>query len=318
MDLFRTTIGFSTVLACVCIGRLSAAPVSYSVRFDATWSQTSHPNAYPPGAHFSALIGGVHSDQVRFWTPGELASGGIEQMAEVGGTTALRNEVQATINAGTAAAVVQGSGIPSPGNTSVTINVTPEFPLVTLVSMVAPTPDWFVGVHGFDLRDGSSWINQATVDLFGYDAGTEQGTGFSLSNPDTDPRQPIALLGFPFMASDPKLGTFTFTRIFAGRGIGDYDDNGTVNAADYVIWRSCHGDSGGNLPADGNLDGIIDEGDFTIWKAHFGQSLSVGASTVTSTLASSTPEPASAVLLAMAMIYLSGWSRVLNRPRKHK
>jgi hypothetical protein len=319
MNLFRMTICFSTMLACVCAGRTCAAPVSYSVKFDATWSQTSHPNAYPPGAHFSSLIGGVHNDQVAFWIPGGLASAGIEQMAEVGGTTALRNEVQAAINAGTAAAVIQGSGIPSPGSTTITVNVTLEFPLVTLVSMVAPTPDWFIGVHGFNLRDGGSWINEATVDLFGYDAGTEQGTGFSLSNPETVPPQPIALLDFPFMP-DPKLGTFTFTRIFTGRGIGDYDDNGTVDAADYVIWRSSHGESGRNLPADGNLDGMIDAADFGIWKAHFGQSLAVGASTVSGVFALSTPEPVSACLLATAVICLSGSTRVLTCrcPREDK
>lgn len=191
----------------------TSAPISYSVKFDATWSGITHPGAYPGGAHFSALIGGVHSEQANFWTPGQLASVGIEQMAEVGGTTALRNEVQTAINAGTAASVIQGAGIASPGNTTVTINVSPQFPLVTLVTMVAPSPDWFVGVHGLDLRNGSKWQNQLIVDLFAYDAGTEQGAGFSLSNPDTVPRQPIALLGLPFATGSPRLGTFTFTRL---------------------------------------------------------------------------------------------------------
>jgi hypothetical protein len=192
---------------------LAAAPIQYNVKFDATWSRDTHPGAYPAGAHFSALIGGVHSDGVSFWTPGQLASAGIEQMAEIGGTTALRNEVQAAINAGTASAVIQGSGINSPGSTTVTIDVSPQFPLVTLVTMVAPSPDWFVGVHGLDLRDGAGWQTQLTVGLYAYDAGTEQGTGFSLSNPATVPQQPIALLGSPFTAGSPRLGTFTFTRV---------------------------------------------------------------------------------------------------------
>jgi hypothetical protein len=192
---------------------LTAAPIQYNIKFDATWSQATHPGAYPAGAHFSALIGGVHNDGVSFWTPDQLASAGIEQMAEVGGTTALRNEVQAAISAGTASAVIQGSGINSPGNTTVVIDVSTQFPLVTLVTMVAPSPDWFVGVHGLDLRSGAGWANQLTVDLYAYDAGTEQGSGFSLSNPATVPQQPIALLGTPFAAGSPRLGTFTFTRI---------------------------------------------------------------------------------------------------------
>jgi hypothetical protein len=193
--------------------RAASAPITYEATFSATWSLQSHPGAYPAGAHFSALIGGVHSPTVRFWTPGDLASAGIEQMAEVGGTSALHSEVQTAINAGSASAVIQGSGIGSPGSTSLTFDVTPEFPLVTLTSMVAPTPDWFVGVHGLDLRDGRGWKQQATVDLFAYDAGTEEGVGFSLANPETVPRQPIALLTSPLSASAPRLGTFTFTRI---------------------------------------------------------------------------------------------------------
>lgn len=208
------TLNLAILMAICChSAHGTAAPITYEATFTATWSSQLHPGAYPAGAHFSALIGGVHSPTVSFWTPGALASAGIEQMAEVGGTSALRSEVQTAINAGSASAVIQGSGIGSPGSTSLTLDVTPEFPLVTLTSMVAPTPDWFVGVHGFDLRDGGGWKQQATVDLFAYDAGTEEGVGFSLSNPETIPRQPIALLASPLSASAPRLGTFTFTRI---------------------------------------------------------------------------------------------------------
>jgi hypothetical protein len=190
-----------------------AATITYEVDFNVTWSAQSHPGAYPGGAHFSALIGGVHSSAVSFWAPGALASAGIEQMAEVGGTLALRTEVQMAINAGSALAVIQGGGVNSPGSTSVMVDMTPEFPLVTLVAMVAPTPDWFIGVHGFDLRSGGVWTQQATVDLYAYDAGTEEGSGFSLSNPATSPSQPIALLTAPLSTAAPRLGTFTFTRV---------------------------------------------------------------------------------------------------------
>jgi hypothetical protein len=208
------TLRLVILLAICCLAaRATSAPITYEATFTATWSSQSHPGAYPAGAHFSALIGGVHSPTVSFWTPGGLASAGIEQMAEVGGTSALRNEVQTAINAGRASAVIQGSGIGSPGSTSLRFDVTPEFPLVTLTSMVAPTPDWFIGVHGFDLRDGGGWKQEANIDLFAYDAGTEEGVGFSLSNPESVPRQPIALLTSPLSASAPRLGTFTFTRI---------------------------------------------------------------------------------------------------------
>jgi hypothetical protein len=310
MELRRLTNVTCMMLVCWCVGPALATTASYTVTFNAEWSESTHPGAYPPSAHFSALIGGVHNDQAIFWTPGELASAGIEQMAEIGGTTLLRGEVQAAIDSGNASAVLSGSGVPSPGSTSVLFQVSDEFPLITLVTMVAPTPDWFVGVHGFDLRDDAGWTNHAVVDLFAYDAGTEDGTGFSLSNPDTVPPQPIALLESPLAPSDPRLGTFTFSRNFVGRPMGDYNDDRVVDAADYVAWRNSVGESGVNLPADGDLDGAIDDDDYGIWLTHFGQA--VPAAAVTAALGSTTvPEPASGLLLmcASAGLFTSRASR---------
>ena len=40
---------------------------------------------------------------------------------------------------------------------------------------------------------------------------------------------------------------------------GDYDADGDVDAADYVVWRKTDGSPAGyNLPADGNGNGIVD------------------------------------------------------------
>lgn len=190
-----------------------AAPITYRVTFDATWSSLTYPTAYPAGAHFSSLIGGVHNTSANFWTPGSAASAGIEQMAETGGTSFLRGEVQAAINAGRASAVISGGGVSSPGSISTTFDVSPEFPLATLVTMVAPSPDWFVGVHDLDLRSGSGWISSLVVDLAGYDAGTDNGLNFTSTDIDANPRQPIAMLAAPFPTAGPLLGRFTFTRL---------------------------------------------------------------------------------------------------------
>jgi hypothetical protein len=52
---------------------------------------------------------------------------------------------------------------------------------------------------------------------------------------------------------------------------GDYNRNGLVEAADYVLWRKTLGQS--VVPyegADGNGSGMIDESDYTVWRARFG------------------------------------------------
>ncbi len=58
-----------------------------------------------------------------------------------------------------------------------------NYPLITLVSMVAPCPDWFVGVGGLDLlgEDGE-FVQSLTVPLVVYDAGTDNGITFTSSN----------------------------------------------------------------------------------------------------------------------------------------
>ena len=51
---------------------------------------------------------------------------------------------------------------------------------------------------------------------------------------------------------------------------GDYNRNGTVDAADYLVWRTALGQAGDALAADGNNDGLVNEGDYDVWKAGFG------------------------------------------------
>jgi Spondin_N len=283
------------ILSCWEVSRATATTATYIAEFNAPWSAATHPNAYPAAnAHFSPLVGGIHNDHATFWVPGGMATLGIERMAELGSTTVLRDEVQAAVDTGNASSAIQGSGTPSPGSTTVTFDVSPDFPLVTLVTMVAPSPDWFVGVHGLDLRDGAGWQDHVTVDLFAYDAGTEEGVGFSLSNSETVPQQPIALLEYPFAASDPRLGTYTFTRLFEGREYGDYDNDGMVDAVDYVMWRDTFGLTGAGLAADGDSDGQVDDDDYNIWRTRFGRSVSGGTRANVSAAA---PEPPSAALL---------------------
>ena len=52
--------------------------------------------------------------------------------------------------------------------------------------------------------------------------------------------------------------------------LGDYNNNGIVNSADYVVWRNSVGQTA-NLAADGNGDGQVNTTDYTIWRLHFGQ-----------------------------------------------
>jgi hypothetical protein len=194
-------------------GEVAAETTEYEVRFESTWSQTTQPLNFPPGPHFSGLIGGTHTDQVSFWEVGQMATTGIKDMAELGDKTALMQEVQAAITAGTADGVLSGNGLPnSPGTVTLTFNVDDAFPLVTLVSMLAPSPDWFVGVSSLSMRENGAWIPQIVVNLAVHDAGTDSGPTYLSPNQVTMPPVPISENTAGPFASDNMVGTFTFTR----------------------------------------------------------------------------------------------------------
>ena len=50
---------------------------------------------------------------------------------------------------------------------------------------------------------------------------------------------------------------------------GDYDANGIVEEADYLVWRSAFG-SNTQLQADGNGDGVVNAADYIIWRKNLG------------------------------------------------
>ena len=194
-----------------------AATARYSVTFETSWSQSSHPTDFPGTAHFSPLIGGTHSARVQFWRPGALASEGIQAMAERGRTSPLDAEVAAAIAAGTAQAVLRGGSVDRvPGSAGFEFDVSREFPLVTLVTMVAPSPDWFVGVHDLDLLAGGDWAPEQRVVLYPYDAGTDDGATYGAPDRASQPHVAIApLQGAPVVngGSVAPFGQFLFRRL---------------------------------------------------------------------------------------------------------
>lgn len=78
--------------------------------------------------------------------------------------------------------------------------------------MIAPSPDWFIGVRNLDLAPGGVWTEELVVDLFAFDAGTDSGPSYTSPDQATVPADPIAAInGYPFETGVP-LGTLTFTK----------------------------------------------------------------------------------------------------------
>lgn len=162
------------------------------------WTSDIHPINYPSDAHLSWLGGGTHDASQSFWELGGFSSPGFERMAETGVTTDFVNEI-----------AISGSPLewqhwfcqPTASNSncgslSEQFTIDSEQPLITLTSMLGPSPDWFVGVSGLSLQEGDNWISSLNVSLALYDAGTEEGTTPVMSNPETSPHLPISLIAY--------------------------------------------------------------------------------------------------------------------------
>jgi hypothetical protein len=77
---------------------------------------------------------------------------------------------------------------------------------------------------------------------------------------------------------------------------GDYNNNGTVDAADYVVWRN----NPASLTNEGVSPGTVDQADYTFWRSQFGKS----AGSASALAAAAVPEPGTCFLAMMAIFSL--------------
>jgi uncharacterized protein YegL len=105
----------------------------------------------------------------------------------------------------------------------------------------------------------------------------------------------FALNSNPFMAFINAVNLIPLPSL-----LGDYNLDNSVNAADFTSWRKTLTTSvAAYAGADGNGSGIIDAGDYDVWRAHFGQIAGSGSGASTD---ATVPEPATLVMLMLAAV----------------
>ena len=114
----------------------------------------------------------------------------------------------------------------------------------------------FYNTNGLDPADGTTVVPNAQFQFRIALFDLAPGSGL-VRNPDW--------LSFQL---DPALDEITTP------AVADYNDDGTVNAADYSVWRDSLGEvvATPGDGADGDSSGTIDNGDFDLWKTEFGSS----------------------------------------------
>ncbi len=125
-----------------------------------------------------------------------------------------------------------------------------------------------------------------TIDLFDWSGVTPVGT-FTISSPYNWNLSNLYTTGEVTLFALPSLQ-------------GDFNDDGTVDAADYTVWRDNLGaadESAINYAGDGL--GGIDAADYAVWRSHFGASLSAAAAAQQSPV----PEPSSWPMVVALMTW---------------
>mmetsp|Transcript_50438 Transcript_50438/g.57114 ORF Transcript_50438/g.57114 Transcript_50438/m.57114 type:complete len:278 (-) Transcript_50438:233-1066(-) len=182
---------------------LSAVPashsVTYSCTFTNTWSSENHPFNYPGSAHWSPPVIAAHGNKYTMWKPGEMASNGVKIVAETGSPGTLKVEVDDAMQENKAGDVING-GVQFNRDTQEQmlpdIALTPWFDMMSSITMVAPSPDWYTGFYNVKPVDPSSmvWYESFEIPTYPWDAGTDEGDDFNSSNQAQDPRVPILQL----------------------------------------------------------------------------------------------------------------------------
>jgi len=208
---------FSFVLFILFSTSIFAQDATYKIEFISNWSSATHPIDFPSTAHWSPLIGTTHTNAGQFLELGLLASPGVEQVAETGGTSIITSEINALILGGLAYEIINGPGLSSSGLGlgTITVNnigVDSGFPYVSLLTMIAPSPDWIAQINNLKLTDASdNWMPSISIDVYATDAGTDSGTTYNSADVDTNPRDNITSLQNTLPFSDQIVGTFVFT-----------------------------------------------------------------------------------------------------------
>jgi hypothetical protein len=95
------------------------------------------------------------------------------------------------------------------------------------------------------------------------------------------------------------VGKKVLLKVVGAAGVpGDYNGNGVVDAADYVVWRK-----GGTLQNEVVTIGSVTPEDYTAWRARFGNTSGSGSALAGP---AAVPEPNTVLLLAVGMFVLRG------------
>lgn len=166
--------------------------ISYKITVSVNWQSPQF--SVPTNAHVTPLIGMIHSRNTFLWNTSGFATKGLENVAEDGDNTVMNKELDSILATKKS---LSKFTIPRPlvtGSVDTTLKFNLYNSYISFASMIAPSPDWFMGIHDVNLLIKGKWADSLTLDINVYDAGTEEGDVFAYNNLATMPQDIIHIL----------------------------------------------------------------------------------------------------------------------------
>ncbi|XP_041350628.1 spondin-1-like [Gigantopelta aegis] len=167
----------------------------YVLDFQGLWSRQTHPKDFPSGdiaylLHWSNIVGASHSNDYRIWEYGQYATQAVKEVCEFGSSRALQIDMKR--NSKKIRTVVKTNSLWGPVKITQSVDalftVNKKKHLLSLLTMVGPSPDWCLGISALDMcRKNCTWLDKMEIPLYPWDAGTDNGISYMSANQETNP-----------------------------------------------------------------------------------------------------------------------------------
>lgn len=223
-------VGIGIILSVVAYTNEASAGIAknvhiatYKVTFVPTFTPETHSYHYrakePRPTHFSPLIGATYKKGYYIYKKGTRPTSGLELLSEHGRGDGLQTEMDTAKKKGLVYSVFTSPNDnygPVPKSVEMTFKMSQKFPLVSVVGMIAPSPDWFMGVSNVRLYRKNHWESSKTVKAYAYDSGGDAGKDYTSPDKDLNPKQKTNVAKtkhFIYKGRSNPVGSFVFTKI---------------------------------------------------------------------------------------------------------
>lgn len=190
------------------------------------------------GSHFTPLLVAAHNGSTHLFRSGDAASTSLQAMAEGGDISGLVNDLSAA-----SASLVENpaGGLLAPGHSATTSVINTDGTdnnYLSIVAMVLPSNDGFVGVNSWHIPDSPGTY---TMPALAYDAGTEANDellGLANAGAPGHAGVPGAPSGSAGSGGSGAAGVDTNQTVHVHRGVlGDTNASGGVSDLDSRVHR---------------------------------------------------------------------------------